>query len=368
MKRREFITLLGGAVAAWPCVARAQQPAMPVIGFLRSTFRNDSTRLVDAFGQGLKLTGYVEGHNVTIEYRWADNQIGRVQELAADLVGRKVAVIVANQASTPAAKAATTTIPIVFVVAGDPIKLGFVSSLARPQGNLTGLTHLAETLDAKRIEVIHELVPRAEIVAALVNPTLPNVADILKNLQDAARTIRVQLHIASVSNERELEPAFAAMAQKQVGALVVTADALLVSLRGRIVELAASQAFPTIYSHRDFVTSGGLMSYGTSQEESYRQAGIYSGKILKGAKPADLPIEQSTKIDLCVNLKTALAQGIRHSARTLDACQRDDRVKAAQCLNLAQTRRSWMGRTRQRLSEHSLSLTFVVSRNLGCAK
>jgi putative ABC transport system substrate-binding protein len=310
MRRREFLGALGGAAAAWPLTAHAQQPATPVIGFLRSTSRDDSTRLVDAIQQGLKLGGYVEGRNVAIEYRWADNQVSRLPSLAADLVARKVAVIVANQISTPAAKAATTTIPIVFVIGGDPVNLGFVTSLSRPDGNLTGLTFLTETLEAKRLEVMRELVPRAAIMGALVNPNNPNSGNTIKDLQDGARTIGVQLHIAIVGNEQDFEPAFAALAQKQVSALDVTGDGFLQSQRHQIVALAARHAIPTVYSDRVYVVAGGLLSYGLSQTEAYRQAGIYVGKILKGAKVADLPVEQSTKFEMVVNQKTANALGI----------------------------------------------------------
>jgi putative ABC transport system substrate-binding protein len=259
MRRREFIKLLGGGAAVWPLAAHAQQPTMPVIGYLRSASLADSMNLVTAFRQGLKESGYVEGQNVAIEYRWADNQIDRLPALATDLVGRKVAVIVANQVSTPAAKASTATIPIVFVIGGDPIKLGFVTSLSRPDGNVTGVTFLTDTLEAKRLEVLRELVPRTAVMAALVNSN-NQIADALsRDVQEAARVIGVQLHVASVSSERDFEPAFATLVQKQVGALVITGDALHTSRREQLVALAARYAIPTIYSEREFVTVGGLL-------------------------------------------------------------------------------------------------------------
>ncbi len=310
MRRRDFITLLGGTAAAWPIAARAQQPAMPVIGFLRSSSRDDSTRLVVAFQQGLKLGGYVEGQNVAIEARWADNQVNRLPALAADLVARKVDVIVSNQGSVAAVMAANSTIPFVFVIGADPIKLGLVPSLSRPGGNVTGLTFLQDTLEAKRLEVLRELVPRTAVIGVLVNTKNPNLENSSRDVQDAARAIGVQVHVVSVSGERDFESAFAILVEKQVGALLVTADALFTSLRDRLVALAGRHAIPTIYSDREYIADGGLLSYGPSQTDAYRQAGIYVSKILKGAKPADLPVEQSVKFELVVNLATAKALGI----------------------------------------------------------
>jgi putative ABC transport system substrate-binding protein len=312
MRRREFITFVGGAAAtaAWPLGARAQQRAMPVVGFLRSTSQEDSTQLVTAFRQGLKEGGYVEGQSVALAYRWADYQRDRLPALAADLVGRKVAVIVTHQESMPAVKAATTTIPIVFVIGADPVVLGFVPSLARPGGNITGFTFLQHTLEAKRLEVLREIVPRATVLAALVNPSGANAAAQSKDVQDAARTMGVQVHIAHASSERDFEPVFADLAQRRVGGLVVTGNALLTSRRQQIIALAARHAIPTIGSFREYVVDGGLISYGPSQTDAYRQAGTYVGKILKGAKPADLPVQQSSKFDMAINLKTAKALGL----------------------------------------------------------
>ena len=310
LRRREFITLLGGAAAAWPLATRAQQRAMPVIGFLRSTSRDDFTRLVVAFQQGLKLVGYVEGQNVAIEYRWGNNQADRLPALVADLVDRKVDVIVANQASSAAVMAATKTIPFVFVVGGDPIKLGLVSSMSRPGGNVTGLTFLQETVAPKQLEIVRELVPQTTAIALLVHPASTGAEIVLKDLQNAARIMGLQLSSASVNSEGDFEATFASLAQKKVGALVVPGDAFLLSRRDRIVALAARHAIPAIYPGREYVDAGGLLSYGFSQTEAYRGAGIYVSKILKGAKPAELPVDESTKFELVVNLRTAKALGI----------------------------------------------------------
>ena len=309
MRRREFIAGLSG-VAAWSLVARAQQTPMPVIGFFRSTTRDDSTRLVAAFQAGLKLGGYVEGRNVTVEYRWADNQIDRQPQLAHDLVARKVDVIVANQGATAAVMAANKTIPFVFVIGGDPVKLGLVSSLSRPGGNVTGLTFLQDTVAPKQLEVIHELVSQPASIGALINPVATGSEIILTEIQEAARVMRVQLYTANASNEQEIDAAFATLIQKHVGALIVPGDAFFLSQRHRIAQLALNHRIPSIYPDRENVVAGGLLSYGPSQTDAYRAAGIYVGKILKGTNPGDLPIDASTKFELAVNLKTANALGI----------------------------------------------------------
>ena len=310
MRRREVITLLGGAAAAWPLAARAQQRAMPVVGFLRSTSRDDSVRLILAFQQGLKLGGYFDGQNVAIEYRWADNQADRQPALVADLVARNVDVIVANQGSAAAVMAANKTIPFVFVIGGDPIRLGLVPSLSRPGGNVTGLTFLQETVVAKQLELMHEVVPQEKSFAVLLHTATPGTDLMLKDLQEAARVIGVQLHAARVNDERDFETAFATLGQEKVGALVVPGGAFLLSRRNQIVALAARYKIPTIYSDREEVVAGGLLSYGPSQTEAYRGAGIYVSKILKGAKPADLPVDESTKFEVVVNLQTAKSLGI----------------------------------------------------------
>jgi putative ABC transport system substrate-binding protein len=297
-------------MAAWPLAARAQQPAMPVIGFFRSTSHDDSIRLIVAFQQGLRLGGYVEGQNVAIEYRWADNRVDQQHALAADLVARKVSVIVSNQGASAAVMAANTTIPFVFVIGGDPIKLGLVRSLSRPGGNVTGLTFLHDTLVAKQLELMRELVPRTGSMGLLVNPAGIGLETILKEAGEAARVLGVQLHVAGAGNERDLDAAFSTLAQKQVGALVVPGEAFLLSQRHQIAALSARHVIPTVYADRENTLAGGLLSYGPSQTEAYRQAGIYVSKILKGSKPAELPVEQSTKFELIVNLTTAKALGI----------------------------------------------------------
>jgi putative ABC transport system substrate-binding protein len=310
MRRREVITLLGGVAAGWPLVVHAQARPMPVVGFLRSTSRDDSVRLVLAFQQGLKLGGYFDGQNVAIEYRWADNQADRQPALVADLVARNVDVIVANQGSAAAVMAANKTIPFVFVIGGDPIKLGLVPSLSRPGGNVTGLTFLQETVVAKQLELMHEVVPQEKSFAVLVHAATPGTDIMLKDLQEAARFIEVQLRSATVKDERDFETAFATLGQEKVGALVVPGGAFLLSRRNQIVTLAARYKIPTIYSDREDVVAGGLLSYGPSQTEAYRGAGIYVSKILKGAKPADLPVDESTKFEVVVNLHTAKSLGL----------------------------------------------------------
>jgi len=312
MRRREFITLLGGAAAAWPLAARAQQSAMPVIGFLNGGSRTAYAPEVEAFWQGLKEAGYVEGQNVTTEYRWAGDQYDRLPSLAADLVQQKVTVIAAT--STPAAlaaKAATSTVPIVFTTGGDPIKLGLVASLGRPGGNVTGSTQLSVEVGPKRLELARELFPGATTFALLVNPANPLAATVSKDLEAAADTLGMRLHVLHASTEADFEAAFATAAQLRAAALVIgTTDPMFGSHAAQLGALALRHSVPAIYFRREFAAAGGLMSYGASITETYRLAGLYAGRILKGEKPADLPVVQSTKVELILNLKTAKALGI----------------------------------------------------------
>jgi putative ABC transport system substrate-binding protein len=310
MRRREFITLLGGTAAAWPFAARAQQPTMPVVGFLRSATLADVPHWVAAFRQGLKEAGFVEGQNVAIEFRSADNQLDRLPALVADLIRQPVAVIVGNTDAALAAKAATTTVPIVFASGSDPVRDGLVASLNRPGGNVTGLVYFAAVLGAKRLELLRQLVPRATTIAVLVNPNTPLTEAERKDVQAAAQAIGQQLIIIDISSDRDIETAFAAFVQRGAGALLVGTGGFLNSNRERIAAVANRHALPASYSQREGVVAGGLMSYGPSISDAYRQAGIYSGRILNGEKPADLPVIRSTKFELVLNLKTAKALGL----------------------------------------------------------
>ena len=310
--RRAFITLLGGA-ATWPLAARAQQPAMPVIGFLNPTSLDGKDRLLRGFRQGLKETGFVEGENVAIEYRWADNEIDRLPTLAAELVRRQVAVIVAT-GGTPsplAAKAATTTIPIVFNVGDDPVRRGLVASLARPGGNLTGTNFFGAELGAKRLELLRELVPSVTHVAVLVNPAdVANTETTLRDVEAAAHAMGLQIQVLNASTTRELDSAFATVVRERPDALFVGPGSFFSSRRIQLANLAARSGVPAIYPVRDNVEAGGLMSYGTSLMDAYRQVGVYAGRILKGAKPADLPVVQSSKFELVINASTARMLGL----------------------------------------------------------
>jgi len=313
MRRREFIALLGGAAAAWPLAARAQQPALPVIGFLGSASPDLYAVRLSAFRQGLKQAGYVEGQNVAIEYRWADGHYDRLPVLAAELVHRRVTVIVAGGGtpSVVAAKAATATIPIVFETATDPVQLGLVASLNRPGGNLTGVTNLNVEVGPKRLELLRELMPTAIIIAVLVNPTSGVLAEqVLHELEAAAPAFGMQLHALPASTERDLDTVFAALGQLRADALVIAPDIFFLAHTEQLGALALRHAVPAISSNRAFVTAGGLMSYGTSEADSYRLVGISAGKILRGEKPGDIPVQQATKVELIINLKTAKALGL----------------------------------------------------------
>jgi ABC-type uncharacterized transport system substrate-binding protein len=311
LKRRQFITLLGGA-AAWPVAARAQQAVMPVIGFLRSSSIDRSAHLVTAFRQGLKEAGYFEGQNVAIEYRSAEGQYDRLPALAADLVRRQVTVIVATGGSAPAqaAKAATSTIPIVFTAGGDPVREGLVGSLNQPGGNLTGISLLAIDIGSKRVGLLRELLPNATTIALLLNPKNPEVGQHLQDVQRAARNLGQQIQVLNAANEEDIDSAFAAMARERPDALLMDPDSFLVSRREQIATLANYHRIPALYDFRESAEAGGLASYGPSHTEPYRLAGIYTGRILKGAKPADLPVIQSTKFELVINLRTARRIGL----------------------------------------------------------
>ena len=312
MRRREFIALLGGVAAAWPIGARAQQPAKPVLGFLAPTSPDAFADRLRGFRQGLKGTGYVEGENVAIEYRWAENQIDRLPALAADLVRRQVGVIaVSGIAAVFVAKAATTTIPIVILAAEDPVRLGLVVSLAKPGGNLTGINFFNAELSAKRLELLHALVPTAARVAVLVNPAAAATTEsTLRDLEPAAGAMGLQIQVLNAGTSREIDAAFAIIVRDRSEALFVGLDVFLNSRRAQLVNLASRHAVPAAFSNRDFAEIGGLMSYGTDIAATYRQLGAYAGRVLKGAKPADLPVVQESKCELVINAQTARMLGI----------------------------------------------------------
>jgi putative ABC transport system substrate-binding protein len=310
MRRREFITLLGGTVATWPLAAHAQQPAMPVIGFLNSASPDAFAALVRAFTQGLAETGYVENRNVIIEYRWAENQYDRLPALAEDLVRRNVAVIVANPPAALPAKAATSTIPIVFLSALNPVEIGLVASLNRPGGNVTGVSTLNVELLPKRVDLLRELIPTATVVGALINPATSAAVTQANDLQEVSRKLGLQIPVLHASTESDLDSVFATLPQMRAAGLVIAGDPFFTSQSGRLAALALRHAMPAIYQYRPFAAAGGLMSYGANLTEQNRLAGIYAGRILKGEKPADLPVQQSTEVELIINLKTAKALGI----------------------------------------------------------
>jgi putative ABC transport system substrate-binding protein len=312
MNRREMIELLGSVAVVWPLAARAQQQTMPVVGFLNSTSPGPWTRYVDAFRGGLKSQGFAEGQNVAIEFRWAEGRYDRLPALAADLVDRQVAVLVATGGSMTAlaAKAATTKIPIVFSIGEDPVELGIVESLNRPGGNITGVNIFTSEMNAKRLGLLHEMVPTAALMASLINPKNPTVQTLLKELPEAARSVAQRIHILTATTEQELDAAFKSMTDLGAGALLVAADPYFNSRREYIVALAARHGMPAMYEQREFALAGGLMSYGTKLSHGYRQAGIYVGRILKGEKPADLPVVQSTEFEFVINLNAAKALGL----------------------------------------------------------
>jgi putative ABC transport system substrate-binding protein len=310
VRRRQFITLFGGAAVAWPLAVRAQQPAMPVIGFLRSASLNNATPLVGAFRQGLKETGYIEGQNVTVEFRSAEGRNDQLPSLVAELVRRQVAVIVCNVTAASAAKAVTSTVPIVFATGDDPIAEGLVTSLNRPGGNVTGVSFLGNALGAKQVELLHELLPKATTIAVLVDTNYQGSISGLTDVETAAHSLGQQLIVLHASRERDLDIASATLARQRSDALIVLGAAFFLSQRDQIIALAAQHGLPAIYEVPDFVAAGGLMSYGASIRDAYRLVGIYAGKILHGAKPADLPVQQSTKLELIINLKTAKALGL----------------------------------------------------------
>jgi len=313
MKRREFITLVGGAAAVWPLTAQAQQQAIPTVGFLASASADGYAWVLPPLRRGLAAAGYVEGRNLTIEYRWGNDQYDRLPSLAADLVRRGVAVmmVTGGVVSAIAAKSSTATVPIVFVHGSDPIRYGLVTSFNRPGGNITGVTFHNSTLGPKRIGLLREVVPKAAVIAVLVNPTNPNALPDSKEMEDAARSVGVKVEVVHASTARGLDDAFAEIVQLRADALIVHIDSLFVDNDKQVVALAAKSAIPTMYPQRQYTSLGGLMSYGTDPTDGYRQAGSYVGRILRGEKPADLPVLQPTKFDLVVNLKTAKSLGLK---------------------------------------------------------
>jgi putative ABC transport system substrate-binding protein len=312
VKRREFITLLGGATAAWPIAASAQQSAMPVIGYLSGRGPDDAAHLVAAFQRGLSEAGYVDGHNVTIEYRWAYGEYDRLSAMAAELARKPVAVLVSTggEPTALAAKAATSTIPIVFNVGGDPVKLGLVASYNRPGANATGINLLTETMEPKRLNILHDLLPQASTIATLANLMFPPAEMQSKQIEEAAQVIGIQAQLFRASTDSEIDAAFQSMAQQKIPALIVLANPFFDTRRGNLIALAARHKLPTIYGFREYAVDGGLMSYGIDLPEVLRQQGLYAGRILNGAKPTDLPVMQPTKFDLVINLKTAKALGL----------------------------------------------------------
>lgn len=310
--RRQFISALTGATVAWPLVARAQQPKTPVVGYLNAGTAEGQANQRTAFLKGLSETGYIDGQNVTIEYRWAEGQYDRLQALAADLVGQEVSVLAATGGipSALAAKAATSTIPIVFVTGSDPIKAGVVASLNRPEGNVTGVSFLINTLGTKRVEFLSQMVPRATTIGMLANPTNPDGEIETRDAQNAAQALGRKLLVVKAATENDFEAAFATLVEQGAGALAVAGDPFFEAQRNRLIGLAARNRMPTIYVLREDPAAGGLMSYGTSDTDAYRQLGVYVGAILRGSKPADLPVIQSTKFELVINLKTAKALGL----------------------------------------------------------
>lgn len=311
MRRRDFVSLLGGVAVTWPLAARAQQQAMPVIGFLHGTSLETRRAEVTSFHRGLSDTGYVEGQNVAVEYRWAEGRYDRLPAMAADLVDRQVSVIAAfGTAAALAAKAATTTIPVVFIVGGDPVALGLVVSLSQPGGSITGVTPLNDQLAPKLLELLHELVPKAAVIGYLINPNNATSENLSRQVEVAERTIGQRVHILNASTEHDFDPAFATLDQIRAGGLCVQGDTFFNGRRKQLVALAAHHSIPTIYAFRDYALAGGLMSYGTSLWDAYHQVGIYAARILNGEKPADLPVQQSVKVEFIINLKTAKALGL----------------------------------------------------------
>jgi putative tryptophan/tyrosine transport system substrate-binding protein len=313
MRRRDFIAAFAGVGAAWPLATRAQQPALPTIGFLNGATSGNYQTFVTAFKMGLKQTDYVEGQNVAIEYRWAEGQFDRLPKLAADLVHDRPTVIMASgNAAAVAAKTATATIPIVFTSGYDPIQIGLVGSFNRPEGNITGVYTFNEELPTKNLELLHELVPAAAGIGLLINPTSPNLSKsvVVKDVEAAARPLGKQIHVLEASTDAEIDAAFSTLVRLRAGALIIAPDQFYNDRRERIAALALRDALPSVYARREYAVAGGLMSYGTNLSDIYRQAGVYAGRILKGAQPADLPIVQSTKLELVINLKTAKALGL----------------------------------------------------------
>jgi putative ABC transport system substrate-binding protein len=319
MRRRQFMTLLGGAAAAWPLVARAQKPSLPVVGFLSSRSPDESAHLVATFQRGLSENGLVEGQHVTIEFRWAMGEYHRLAGLAAELVRIPVSVLVSagGEPAARAAKAASTTIPIVSIFSSDPVKSGIVASLSRPGGNVTGISNLSMQMEPKRLGLLRELVPQAGAFGALINPDFPTSGEQLEDIQRAVRTAGLEVRILRASNDRELEAAFETVVHERIAALLVAADPFFNARRDELAALAARHGVPAMYSFRDYAVAGGLMSYGIDLPETYRELGVYAGRILKGAKPADLPVLQPTKYEFVINLKAAKALGVKFSDNLL---------------------------------------------------